>query len=142
MAAVVDAGGLNWLPVAPEQLNVNIPLVSLEPPTVTAEAREDGVYLTFSKYMDESTLKADGAFEINGTAVAPEDVTLLNSEKAPANINYNGEAPSYTSQIKLAAANLSGEVTVAIADTVVSYAGVPCGEPHGERHGPRGYSDG
>lgn len=126
VAAVVNAGGLKWLPVLPEQLNVNIPLVSFEPPTVTAEAREDGVYLTFSKYMDESTLKADGAFQINGTAVAPGDVTLLNSEKAPANIKYTGAVPSYTSQIMLAAANLSGIVTVTIDSAVESYAGVPC----------------
>ena len=106
------------------QLDVNIPLVSLEPPTVTAEAREDGVYLTFSKYMDEDTLNAEGAFQINGTNAT---VTLLNSEQAPANINYQGgTAPSYTSQVKLTTGTtLSGEVTVTIAETVVSYAGVP-----------------
>ena len=130
IAAVVTTGTgedtIKWLPVAPEQTNVNIPLISYAAPTVTVEAREDGVYLTFSKYMDEDTLTADGAFKINGTNAV---VTLLNSEKAPSNIDYGAgkSAPSYTSQIKLAAANLSGEVAVAIAETVVSYAGVPCG---------------
>ena len=125
-AVVEDASGRCWLPVSPEQLNVNIPLVSYETPTVTAEAREDGVYLTFSKYMDESTLKADGAFQINGTAVNPSNVELLNSEKAPDNIDYGGSgAPSYTSQVKLNAANLTGNVTVTIGSGVKSYAGVP-----------------
>ena len=68
-----------------------------------------------------------GAFQINDTDAT---VTLLNSEKAPDNINYQGgTAPSYTSQVKLAMADgtiLSGEVTVSISPNVVSYAGVPC----------------
>ena len=138
VAAVVKAGNLNWLPVAPEQLNVNIPLVSLEPPTVTAEAREDGVYLTFSKYMDESTL-VENNFSVyivgQDTAIVPVSVEKLNSEQAPGNIDYNGAdagygtAPSYTSQVKLAVADgttLSGDVTVTIGNGVLSYAGTPC----------------
>ena len=60
VAAVVSAGGRRWLPVSPEQLNVNIPLVSDETPTVTdIQCRSDGVYLTFTKYMDDTTLTAD-----------------------------------------------------------------------------------
>ena len=126
VAAVVTAGGRKWLPVSPEQLNVNIPLVSYEAPTVTAEYGSDGVYLLFSKYMDDTTLKAAGAFQINGTAVDPGNVVLLNSEEAPDNIRYTGNIPSYTSQVKLNAANLTGNVTVTIGSGVKSYAGVPC----------------
>ena len=134
VAAVVSTGSgestINWLPVLPEQLNVNIPLVSDEPPTVTAEAREDGVYLTFSKYMDDTTLKKEN-FALTDSEGAPipiKDVLLLNSEQAPGNINYQGNVPSYTSQVKLALAEgttLSGEVTVTISPNVVSYAGTP-----------------
>ena len=132
VAAVVKAGGKNWLPVLPAQLDVNIPLVSYDIPTVEVEYRTDGVYLTFSKYMDNETLTANGAFKINGSNATVE---LLNSEQAPANIDYNGAdagygtAPSYTSQIKLAVAEgttLSGNVTVTIGSGVKSYAGVPC----------------
>lgn len=125
VAAVVEAGGKNWLPVLPAQLDVNIPLVSYDIPTATAEYRADGVYLTFSKYMDDETLEANGAFKIDGNAVAPDDVMLLNSEQAPSNINYSGDAPSYTSQVKLKAENLTGEVAVTIGSGVKSYAGVP-----------------
>ena len=128
VAAVVTAGGKSWLPVLPAQLDVNIPLVSYDIPTVTAEYRADGVYLTFSKYMDEGTLKATGAFKINGTEVTADDVELLNSEQAPSNINYGtgNSAPSYTSQVKLKATDLTGEVAVTIGSGVKSYAGVPC----------------
>ena len=124
-AVVTDSSDRRWLPVSPEQLNVNIPLVSYEAPTVTAEYRSDGVYLTFSKYMDDATLTATGAFQINGTDAT---VTLLNSEEAPSNIDYGTgkSAPSYTSQVKLTTGDtLSGNVTVTIGSGVKSYAGVP-----------------
>ena len=127
-AVVSDSNGRRWLPVSPEQTNVNIPLVSYEPPTVTVEARSDGVYLTFSKYMDEDTLKAENftLTDSDGQEISITDVELLNSEKAPSNIDYDGDAPWYTSQVKLAVNEvLSGDVTVTIAETVVSYAGVP-----------------
>ena len=133
-AVVTDSNGRSWLPVAPEQLNVNIPLVSYAAPTVKAEAREDGVYLTFSKYMDESTL-VENNFSVyivgQDTAIVPVSVEKLNSEQAPGNIDYGtgNSVPSYTSQVKLAVADgttLSGDVTVTISPNVLSYAGVPC----------------
>ena len=133
IAAVVDAGDLNWLPVLPEQLNVNIPLISSDAPEAEVEFRPDGVYIQFSKYMDNTTLTANNftLTDSDGQEISITDVKLLNSEQAPSNINYQGgTAPSYTSQIKLAVAEgttLTGEVTVAITNTVVSYAGVPCG---------------
>lgn len=132
VAAVVSKNGINWLPVLPAQLDVNIPLVSYDIPTVEVEYRTDGVYLTFSKYMDETTLTADGAFKLTdseGQEIQNVTVELLNSEQAPANIKYSGTTPSYTSQVKLAVAEgttLSGNVTVTIDSGVKSYAGVPC----------------
>ena len=128
VAAVVEKGGKNWLPVLPAQLDVNIPLVSYDIPTVTAEYRSDGVYLTFSKYMDNTTLTATNAFKLTnseGQEIQNVTVELLNSEQAPANIKYSGDAPSYTSQVKLKAENLTGEVAVTIGSGVKSYAGVP-----------------
>lgn len=129
VAAVVSKNGINWLPVLPAQLDVNIPLVSYDIPTVTAEYRADGVYLTFSKYMDDETLIADN-FSVYTTGSDTVSITVekLNSEQAPANIKYNSTAPSYTSQVKLAVAEgttLSGNVTVTIGSGVRSYAGVP-----------------
>ena len=55
-----------WMPVLPVQLDVNIPLVSYEEPTIeTIEAGEDGVTVTFSKYMKVDTVTAD-LFSIDG----------------------------------------------------------------------------
>lgn len=134
IAAVVSTGSggdaINWLPVLPEQLNVNIPLVSLDAPTVTdVEVRSDGVYLTFSKYMDDTTLRANNftLTDSDGQEISITDAELLNSEKAPSNIDYDGDAPWYTSQVKLwVNETLSGNVTVTIDSAVESYAGVPC----------------
>ena len=108
----------------PAQLDVNIPLVSYDIPTVEVGYRADGVYQTFSKYMDETTLKQTGAFKIDGQNATVE---LLNSEPVPANINYAGEVSSYTSQVKLSTGGcLSGKVTIIIGNGVLSYTGVPC----------------
>ena len=58
-AATVTHGDVNYLPVLPPQLNVNIPLISYKVPEVeSATAKTDGVYIKFSKYMDESKLTA------------------------------------------------------------------------------------
>ena len=126
-ATVTDSSGRSWLPVLPPQLNVNIPLVSMAVPYVEdISFCSDGVYITFSKYMDDASLKKDGAFMLNGKKAV---VTLLNSEAAPSNIKYDGTAPTYTSQIKLSTeAKLQGEVIVTIDNSVKSYAGVSMGE--------------
>lgn len=92
------------------------------------------MYLTFSKYMDESTL-VENNFSVyivgQDTVIVPVSVEKLNSEQAPGNIDYGtgNSVPSYTSQVKLAVADgttLSGDVTVTISPNVLSYAGVPC----------------
>ncbi|MBQ9437128.1 MAG: chitobiase/beta-hexosaminidase C-terminal domain-containing protein, partial [Lachnospiraceae bacterium] len=50
--ATVKGADYNWLPVLPEQLAVNIPLVDESVPQVKEfQAQNDRAYLTFSKYM-------------------------------------------------------------------------------------------
>lgn len=117
----VGSDTVAYLPVLPAQLDVNIPLVDYTAPTVqSVEAKSDGVYITFSKYMDESTL-TEAYFTLNGQPVAP---TKLDSEQAPSNIIYeSGTAPHYTKTVQLAG-TLSGTVAVTVSDNVRSYAGV------------------
>lgn len=110
-----------YLPVLPPQLNVNIPLVDYTAPTVKSiEAKNDGVYVTFSKYMDVGTLT--NAFTLNGQLTEP---TLLDAEQAPPNIDYGSgvAAPYYAKTVQLAG-TLSGTANVTVSDTVMSYAGV------------------
>ena len=128
IAAVVNAGGLNWLPVLPEQLNVNIPLISYDAPEAEVEFRSDGVYIQFSKYMDDTTLTKDNFTLTNGDQNVDFTVVKLDSEQAPDNINYDGDAPWYTSQVKLAADLSEGAaVSLTIGQDVETYAGIDWG---------------
>ncbi len=128
-AAVVDAGGTKWLPVSPEQLDVNIPLISYDAPSAEVAYKPDGVYISFSKYMDDMTL-TDGNFTLTSDG-QPVSFTVekLNSEQAPANINYDGDPPRYTSQIKLASPlDENAKISLTIGENVKTYAGIAWGE--------------
>ena len=129
-AATVTANGINWLPVLPPQLEVNIPLVNNDPPEVEEmTVAPDGVYIRFSKYLDETKLvKENFALSDSNNNNTPIDFTLelLDSEQAPDNIDYGDgvEAPYYTRTVLLKAdLALSSEVTVGISSNIQSYAG-------------------
>jgi uncharacterized repeat protein (TIGR02543 family) len=86
----------HYMPVAPEQLDVNIALTSKAAPYVESVTRTaEGIYVLFSKYMDESTLTADN-FLINtyksGNAseqpLTPA-IRLLDSEEGVGGLNYS-----------------------------------------------------
>ena len=104
IVSITDSSGtVNWLPVLPPQLDVNIPMVDDSVPTVTSVTPQtDGVYIQFSKYMEEDTLTA-GSFTlwVDGQTVSFA-VDKVDSEQAPSNIDYpGGTAPSYTSLVRL-----------------------------------------
>ncbi len=127
--ATVEHNGTHYLPVLPPQLTVHIPLVSYEAPAVeSAEATEGGIQVTFTKYMDESTLTGE-YITLDGSAA---DVTLLDSEQAPDNIVYEGEAPRYTRTIRVACdpEDMAG-AELRISGFVRSYAGVTMAAPYG-----------
>ena len=53
-------------------------------------------------------------------------VELLDSEQAPANIDYGAEAPSYTKTVRVAAADAGeGAQSITVKEGLKSYAGVP-----------------
>ena len=127
-AATVSHNGVNYLPVLPPKLDVNIPLVSYSAPTVEAiSAKSDGVYVTFSKYMDESTI-VPGNFELldeNGKPISFK-LEKLDSEQAPSNIQYGGAAPFYTKTVRLSTElALDKEFFVKVSEKLTSYAGTP-----------------
>ena len=136
-AAIVSIANVNWLPVLPPQLDVNIPMVDDSVPTVTkVTPQTDGVYIQFSKYMAEDTLTADSfTLWVDGQTVSFA-VDKVDSEQAPSNIDYNGAdagygtAPSYTSLVRLIPTEISltagQQVKVAVNagnENLRSYAG-------------------
>ena len=123
---------VNWLPVLPPQLDVNIPMVDDSVPTVTkVTPQTDGVYIQFSKYMEEDTLTTDSFKLWVVGKTAPFTVEKVDSEQAPSNINYpNGVVPSYTSLVRLVPTGTSltagQQVEVAVnvgKENLRSYAG-------------------
>lgn len=130
IAATVEANGINWLPVLPPQLEVNIPLVNTDPPEIEEIiTAPDGVYIRFTKYIDESTLiKGNFALSDPNKYNEPIDFTLehLDSEQAPDNIDYGDgiSAPSYTRTVWLKAdLSMYASVTVGVSPDIKSYAG-------------------
>ena len=131
-AAIVSIANVNWLPVLPPQLDVNIPMVDNSAPTVTkVTPQTDGVYIQFSKYMKEDTLTADSfTLWVDGQTVSFA-VDKVDSEQAPDNINYpNVTVPSYTSLVRLvpetpltAGQQVKVAVNVAKNKDLSSYAG-------------------
>ncbi len=112
-----------WMPVLPIQLDVNIPLVSYEAPIVQkVEATAEGVYVTFSKYL-QTDLKADN-FRV-GDAV-PTKVEPVNAEASSA----SADAPVYASVFKLSypegvEPEVGDQISLYVGNAVTSYAGVP-----------------
>ncbi|MBQ9436902.1 MAG: hypothetical protein IJU50_01070, partial [Lachnospiraceae bacterium] len=111
IAATVSGNGTKWLPVLPQQTEVNIPLVDdTAPKVLEATSDLEGVYITFSKYMQEESLGlGKGAdltafYELLDADDEKVEFTLesLDSEQAPANRRYRESTPpSYTSKIAL-----------------------------------------
>ncbi|THF83250.1 S-layer homology domain-containing protein [Cohnella fermenti] len=114
------------LEVPPPQLEVNIPLVSYRPPEVTAVAAAVGggyVDIVFSKPMNVQALgddsiqvtAADGASIIAGNVQAVDPVGE-NGQTLAMTVRFTPEEPL-----------ADGAYEVAIAGSLVSYAGVPLG---------------
>ncbi len=68
----------DWLPVPPPQTEVNVGMVSLTQPTVTAETDEAGTILVFDRYMKTDSIQS--ALTVDGAAaysrLLPLDLTL------------------------------------------------------------------
>ncbi len=113
----------DWLIVPPPQLDVNISLTSYATPYVKAvKTYEQGINITFSKYMRTATLTTDNIMVIsNGTAI-PGTVELLDNEWG---FNTDEE---FASRIRFVPADISftagSEITLILSDHLESYAGV------------------
>jgi hypothetical protein len=128
----IGSEAVNFLPVLPVQLDVNIPLTDPTPPTVTdVKVTTDGVYVTFSKYMNEADVLADASYSVyavDSDAVA-FTVTSVEQGHAPKN-RVDTRETTYTRTVLLtpgAPFDVDSDVAVRVSGTVRSYAGTPMG---------------
>lgn len=116
-----------WLPVPPPQLDVNIGIVQNRQPEVKeAHAYEDGVELTFDKYMMPAYLTADNIKVSQNGKYVDGKIMLVDEEVA-----YRDENVKYASTVRFVpntAFSAGKEVTLVVANKVKSYAGIQMAE--------------
>lgn len=116
-----------WLPVPPPQMDVNIGMVqNLQPEVVGARAYEDGVEITFSKYMNLESLTAD---HLRLKVVKDNEESLIDDaviEMVNAEPVVEGSDVSYASKVRMATDRLGyyDEAYVIVSKEVCSYAGM------------------
>jgi hypothetical protein len=105
-----------WLPVPPPQLEVNVGLVSKTPPVVTgAYVWEDGVDVTFSKYMKPDTVNAAIAvFDRAGQPVSGRTVAVDLEDGLASAFRFVPDKPFANGE----------QLTVTVAKRAESYAAV------------------
>lgn len=113
----------DWLAVPPPHFDVNFGLVSFEAPSVeNVSAYEDGIEITFSKYMRTSTLTDSSVtVTVNGEKAAGT-FAWINGEPNPENTEE-----ILASRIKFVPENpfsKEDQVTLSISTAAASYAGV------------------
>lgn len=116
-----------WLPVPPPQLDVNIGIVQNRQPEVKeAHAYEDGVELTFDKYMMPAYLTTENIKVSQNGKYVEGKVVLVDEEVA-----YRDENVKYASTIRFVPIipfTANKEVTLVVANRVKSYAGIQMAE--------------
>lgn len=112
----------DWLPVPPPQLDVNIGMRQMKQPEVkSVHAYPDGVVIEFDKYMMPPTLSTENIMVTAGGKIVDGEIQLLDEDAA-----YGEDASRYASRLRFAANAPfeATEVTVTVANRVMSYAGV------------------
>lgn len=112
-----------WLPVPPPQLDVNIAMTqNLQPDVLSAVAYEEGIEVTFNKYMQPTTLTTDYIYALVDNEKMEGSVTLLDEE-----VSYEGESDTYASRVRFVPDEpfaAGSEVTLVVSRRVKSYAGI------------------
>ena len=130
----------NLLPVLPVQLDVNIPLVDKTAPAVeSVRFTEEGVYVTFTKYMVDTAGGADSVlnkanYTVKGVAGAVQisKVTPVEQGHTPANIDGKN-VKTYTRTVLLTlktAPKKGDELLLTVKKNVKSYAGTAMAADH------------
>lgn len=119
-----------WLPVPPPQLDVNIAISQAkQPEVVEARAYEEGVEVSFDKFMKPLTLTKENIHvSVDGTTL-PGSIMLLDEGS---DSETTGEGMKYASRVRFVPETplglTTGEVRLTISPNVLSYCDVPMGE--------------
>ena len=123
----------NLLPVLPEQLDVNIPLVDKTAPVVeSVRFTDEGIYVTFSKYMVDTVKGADSVLDAanytlktaSGSA-GVASVKPVDQGHTPSNIDGN-KTKTYTRTVLIipkTALKAGEQALLTVKKAVKSYAG-------------------
>lgn len=122
-----ETGYSEWMDVPPPRFDVNVGLVSYEPPTVSEiHAYTDEVEMIFSKYMETEYLNEGNVFVYADGELMDGYVTLTDEEVNPLDFSeYFASRVRFTPYTEL---EPGAVITVEVSDYVCSYAGVAAGE--------------
>ena len=113
-----------WLPVPPPQLDVNQGMTQFSQPVVSqVKATQDGVQVTFDKYMQPSTLSAENiSVTMNGQAVSGSVEPV-----------FNGTDTLYVQRadfIPRTSLPIGQKLLLTVSGNVESYAGIEMGDAY------------
>ncbi|MBR4425687.1 MAG: hypothetical protein IKS66_07070, partial [Oscillospiraceae bacterium] len=131
----LEEGYRRLLPVLPAQLDVNIPLVDRSAPVVEAERyTTDGVYVSYSKYMDEGDVLSPSRYTLSVRSggdgeATPAEFTVESVDWGHAPSNLDPDETTYTKTVLLRVRDLApGDLVHWSVDGAVrSYAGTALG---------------
>ena len=117
----------DWLPVPPPQLDVNQELSQYSQPEVKAvKATQEGVQVTFSKYMRPTTLTTDNIFVSRDGNVVEGSIELLDAEE-------DDRGQQLASRVRFVPADgklpVGQTLLLTVSADVESYAKVNMGQP-------------
>lgn len=117
----------DWLPVPPPQLDINVPMSQFTQPVVLrARASEQGVGITFDKWMKPGTLTTENITVTMGDNVVAGTLQMLDATYSPDSIAYVRQLRFVPSE----AFQIGQQLTLTVAATAESYAGVTMAEAY------------
>ncbi|MCR5835068.1 MAG: fibronectin type III domain-containing protein [Lachnospiraceae bacterium] len=126
---MIESNGEYYMPVPPQQIDVNVGLISTESPCInTSDIKviaDDGIDITFSQYMDVSTLTPDKLSVTNLSdgktyKIDSKSITYKDAQSDPKDEN---KQYATTLHISLPQLKNNDEVVIEVSCNVNNYAG-------------------
>lgn len=133
-AATVTIDGINYLPVLPPQLDVNIGLTSLESPHASMQFADGSWYLVFDRYVEVNTVNAENisieCAQINSKTDSSYSFEAADAETSPEHTPICGGktlAKSYRIIMQGITCSEKDAMTVTVNAAVTGYNGKSAG---------------